>query len=59
MQNLKQNDTKKLIYKTDSQRMNLWLPEEEGICGTDMDTLLYLKWVINKDLLYSTGSAAQ
>ena len=50
---------KKLIYKTDSQRMNLWLPGEEGIYGTDMDTLLYLKWVINKDLLYSTGNAAQ
>ena len=29
----------------------------EGIvkeCGTDMYTLLYLKWITNKDLLYST-----
>ena len=27
--------------------------------GTDMYTLLYLKWIINKDLLYSTGNPAQ
>ena len=45
--------------------MNLWLPGErmgEGIVrefGMDMYTLLYLKWIINKDLLYSTGSSAQ
>ena len=25
----------------------------------DMYTLLYLKWIINKDLLYSTGNSAQ
>ena len=25
----------------------------------DMDTLLYLKWITNKDLLYSTGNSAQ
>ena len=25
----------------------------------DMHTLLYLKWIINKDLLYSTGNSAQ
>ena len=24
-----------------------------------MYTLLYLKWIINKDLLYSTGNSAQ
>ena len=24
-----------------------------------MDTVLYLKWITNKDLLYSTGSSAQ
>ena len=28
-------------------------------CGTDMYTLLYLKWITNKDLLYSTGNSAQ
>ena len=27
--------------------------------GTDMYTLLYLKWITNKDLLYSTGNSAQ
>ena len=25
----------------------------------DMYTLLYLKWITNKDLLYSTGDSAQ
>ena len=35
---------------------------EEGTVrefGTDMCTLLYLKWITNKDLLYSTGNSAQ
>ena len=27
--------------------------------GIDMSTLLYLKWITNKDLLYSTGNSAQ
>ena len=27
--------------------------------GVDVYTLLYLKWIINKDLLYSTGNSAQ
>ena len=27
--------------------------------GTDMHTLLYLKWITNKDLLYSTGNSVQ
>ena len=27
--------------------------------GKDMDTLLYLKWIINKNLLYSTWNSAQ
>ena len=33
----------------------------EGIArefGMDMDTLLYLKWITNKDLLYRTGNSA-
>ena len=30
-----------------------------GEFGIDMYTLLYLKWIINKDLLYSTGNSAQ
>ena len=46
--------------------MNLWLLGgrgwREGIVwefGMDMYTLLYLKWIANKDLLYSTGNSAQ
>ena len=27
--------------------------------GIDIYTLLYLKWITNKDLLYSTGNSAQ
>ena len=27
--------------------------------GTDMNTLLHLRWITNKDLLYSTGNSAQ
>ena len=27
--------------------------------GMDMYILLYLKWITNKDLLYSTGNSAQ
>ena len=27
-------------------------------CGIGMYTLLYLKWITNKDLLYSTGNSA-
>ena len=27
--------------------------------GIDMYTLLYLKWIINKDLLYNTGNSAK
>ena len=27
--------------------------------GIDMYTLLYLKWITNKDLLYSTENSAQ
>ena len=27
--------------------------------GTDMYTLLYLKWITSKDLLYSTGNSTQ
>ena len=47
-------------------RMNLRFPGGErcgeGIVrefGIDMYTLLYLKWITNKDLLYSTRNSAQ
>ena len=44
--------------------MNLWLRGAggEGIVrefGIHMYTLLYLKWITNKDLLHSTGNSAQ
>ena len=35
---------------------------EEGIVrefGIGMYTLLYLKWITNKDLLYNTGNSSQ
>ena len=38
------------------------LVQGEGIVrefGMDMYTLLYLKWITNKDLLYSTGNSTQ
>ena len=67
MQNLKRSDSHELLYKTetDSQRMNLAVTRAEGWqkgivgkSGTDMYTLLCLKWITNKDLLYSTGNSA-
>ena len=33
--------------------------ERDRKFGMDMYTLLYLKWITNKDLLYSTGNSAQ
>ena len=69
MWNLKRNDTNELIYKikTNSQLENkLRVPggEEwgEGIVREFeiyMYTLLYLKWIISKDLLYSIGNFTQ
>ena len=73
MWNLKRNDTNELTYKTEidsqTQRKNFgcWCQERgegcrEGIVrefGRDMYTLLYLKWITNKDLLCSTGNSAQ
>ena len=70
MESKKKNDTNELIYKTEidsqTQKTNLWLPGARlgggGIVrefGIDMYTLLYFKWIINKDLLYSTGNSAQ
>ena len=44
--------------------MHLWLlggRMQEGLVrefGMDMYTLLYLKWITNKDLLPSTGNSA-
>ena len=47
--------------KRQTQKMNLWLLGE-GIArelGINMYTLVYLKWITNKFLLYSTGNSAQ
>ena len=35
------------------------MEESDREFGMDMYTLLYLKWIINKNLLYSTWSSAQ
>ena len=46
-------------------KMNLWLlggrmrGSNIREIGMDMYTLLDLKWITNKDLLYSTGNSAQ
>ena len=68
MQNLK-NDTNELIYKTEkdsqTQKTNLWLPRGRlggGInqeIGIHIYILLYVKQILNKDLLYSTGNSTQ
>ena len=45
-----------------TQRTKIWLLEGEGIVmelGEVMYTLLYSKWITNKDLLHSTGNSAQ
>ena len=41
--------------------MSLWSPAEGVVRESEMDmyTLLYLKWVTNKELLSSTWDAAQ
>ena len=69
MWNLKY-DINELIYKkeTDSQtqRTDLWLPRGRG-CGGGLDwefgtsrcKLLYIEWINNTVLLYSTGNYIQ
>ena len=55
----KQKETHRL------KKINLWLPGEGWEKGTvrefrrDMYTLLFLKWIINKDLLQSTWNSDQ
>ena len=64
MWNLKRNDTNKLTYKTETHRFRkrthgCWW---EGIVkdfGKVMYTLLYLKLITNKNILYSTRNTAQ
>ena len=59
------NDTNELIYKTETesqtQKTNLLLPKGKGVgvinqeFGINRYTLLGIKQITNKDLLYSTG----
>ena len=68
MWNLKRNGTNELMYKTETDtqtsRINLWLLGERMEGGTvrefgmDMYSLLYLKWITDKDILYSTCKSA-
>ena len=39
-------------------RREEWEKETVREFGIDMYTLLYLKWITNKDLLYTTGNSA-
>ena len=65
MQSLKRNDTNELIYKTETDLESElvvvlgegWRLDRKFCINTY--TLLYLKWITNKDLLCSTGNSAQ
>ena len=70
MGNIKRNDTDELIYKTRKRladlKHELTVARVKGggertvlEFGVDMCTLLYFKWITNKDLLYSAGNSAQ
>ena len=67
MWNLQRNDTNELIYKTETNsqtwRKNLGFPKGknggEGIVREfriNIGTLLYLKWITNKDLPLAQGT---
>ena len=66
---LKKNDTNKWIYLQKRKRLTdleTYGCQGEGCgkgivkeFGINMYTLLYLKWITNKDLLYSTWNSAQ
>ena len=61
MWNLNRNDTNELTYKTERDSGNNSVKGERIVRDfeVNMYTLLYLKWITNKDLLYSTGNSAQ
>ena len=64
MWNLKRNDTNELTKQKETHRLREWAYgcQGEGIVrefGIDMYTLLYLKWIANKELVYNTGNSAQ
>ena len=63
------NDTNECIYKAEidsqTQQTNLRLPKGKDAGGKNQElginryTLLYIKYISNKDLLYSTGNYIQ
>ena len=60
----KRNDTKELPYKIERDRLReciygFWEKVIVREFRMDVFTLLNLKWVTIKDLLYSTGNSAQ
>ena len=68
--NFLKNDTNELIYTTEAvlqiSKTNLWLPKgkrwgEEINQELEMNihTLLYIRQITNKDILYSTGNSTQ
>ena len=69
MWNLKRNDTNELTYKTKQTKKKLTDLENELTVARDVGivrefgmviyTLLYFKWITNKDLVYSTWYSAQ
>jgi len=62
MWNLKRNDTNELIKQRETHRKRTHVCSGEGIVRAFekvMYTLLYLKWITNKNLLYSTQNSAQ
>ena len=65
MWNLKRNNTNELTYKTERDHRlrkrthGCWVERIVKDFGKVMYTLLYLKWITNKNLLYSTWNSAQ
>ena len=64
MWNLNRNDTTELTKQKETHRLRerAYGCQGKGIVrelGMDRYTLLYLKWIINKDLLYSTWTSDQ
>ena len=54
----------KIIYQKETHRLRKqiyggWVERIVTEFGKVMYTLMYLKWVTNKDLLWSTGNSAQ
>ena len=54
----------KIIYQKETHRLRKqiyggWVERIVMEFGKVMYTLMYLKWVTNKDLLWSTGNSAQ